>query len=335
MAESQLRKKFWNGKRDSNSRPQARNGGGRSRASFWTCAGACSLLSSIAAHDQPRAESQPLPASQPQPQAETTITVDAARQQDLLKRQINTFVKSITMPTRDEALMRWHSPVCPAVAGLPRDKGEFVLQRLSHVAQDATVPLGPQDCAPNLLVLFSKNPQVLLENLWEHNPRLFNDDRGIGGAKRFLNSMQAIRAWYNADLDCYVAYFRTAGGMYRPSHCSGSMSSKLSWEVIRVISSAIVVVDLRHVGDVTLQQQADYVAMLAFAQIRENAHPGSVPTVLRLFSDDGGKPDALTPWDAAFLKALYSTNSSDVMQVSEMQKLLYAELGTRETTTMP
>lgn len=109
-----------------------------------------------------------------------------------------------------------------------------------------------------------------------------------------------------------------------PSHCTGGLGTHLSWNTIRVIVSAIVVVDPAKVADVTLPQVADYAAMVGLAQVREGATPGAAPTILHLFDrDNASKPASLTPYDQAFLKSLYTTHVSETVQESEIETQMY------------
>ena len=117
------------------------------------------------------------------------------------------------------------------------------------------------------------------------------------------------------------------GKFFFPERCAGGLGSKLSWEVIRVIFSVIVIVDLKQVHDLSLQQLADYVAFIGLAQIRENAQPGEAATILHLFDPGAApRPDGLSQWDQLFLKSLYHTNQSDLGQVFEIKVLLGREL---------
>jgi hypothetical protein len=61
-----------------------------------------------------------------------------------------------------ESLARWQSPICPLVAGLPRDHGEFILQRVSQIAGDVGVPLATDHCRGNFYVVVTANPEALL-----------------------------------------------------------------------------------------------------------------------------------------------------------------------------
>jgi hypothetical protein len=102
------------------------------------------------------------------------------------------------MHSRTESLARWQLPICPLVAGLPFDKGKFVFQRVSEVASEAGIPLASQDCTPNLLVVMTREPELLLQNWWRKNPRLFNQDRGVGGIERTILTAAPVRVFYNA-----------------------------------------------------------------------------------------------------------------------------------------
>src|SRR5882724_7314509 len=68
-----------------------------------------------------------------------TITVEAARDHEKLERQVNKFVSGIAVERRDESLANWQPeiPMCPLVAGLPREDGEYMLTRLSQIAASA------------------------------------------------------------------------------------------------------------------------------------------------------------------------------------------------------
>jgi Secretin and TonB N terminus short domain len=91
------------------------------------------------------------------------VTIDAQR--EALEHRVSHFVTALTEQADSyESLARWHNKVCPLVAGLPRDRGDFVLERISTIAQSAGVPVGPRDCAPNFFVLFTPDPKKLLKN---------------------------------------------------------------------------------------------------------------------------------------------------------------------------
>jgi len=258
-----------------------------------------------------------------------TVTIEARRQRKLIEEQISKFVSSITMPSREESLARWQAPICPLVAGLPSDSGEFILARLSEVARNARAPLAPPKCQPNFLVVLTTDPELLLRKWWARDPVLFNRSRGIGGAKRFIHSDRPIRVWYNANAACddRALNIYDVGGMTYPSCVNGGLASRLTWETVRAIESAIVVADLRRVNKLNMGQLADYIAMVGLAEIREGAEPPRVPTILHLFADTGtAQPLGLSAWDQSFLRALYSTQQTSAMQLTEIKLRLGQDL---------
>jgi hypothetical protein len=283
-----------------------------------------SLISGAAQADSPpTSEALQQQASKSEKSGLETVTVEARRQRELTERQISTFVTSITLPTRDESVARWQLPICPLVAGLPRDRGEFALGRVSQIARDAGIPLAPHECPPNFLIIVTREPEALLQRWWAHNPRLMNDDRGVGDIKRFIHTAQPIRVWYNACSEA-PGFGKTFEGV----HCgTGGLGSRLTWEAVRAIYSAIVVVDLGRIKDVNDGQLADYIAMVGLAQIRRNPELGAAPTILRLFAESGvARPQGLSSWDQAFLKSLYGADSGNVMQLAEVKWRLDREL---------
>jgi hypothetical protein len=262
------------------------------------------------------------------------ITVEAKRERTIVEHQVSSFVSAISVAPFHESLARWSIPICPLVAGLPREHGEFVLTRVSKIAADAGVPLAPENCRGNFYVIVTADPDALLKAWVKRDISLFGD---AGGTKirAFLNSPWPIRVWYNADLgtadglpltandgSAQVATGPTMGG----GPLSGvptnehALGFRLKHDEVRGLSSVIVLVDSRRARGVSFGQLADYVALIGLAELRLDANVGEAPTILHLFSASGRAPPAgLSPWDQYFLKALYHTEQSDVMQLSEIK----------------
>jgi hypothetical protein len=284
----------------------------------------------LAAATGATADSSPRRSSPPKPGAAglDPITVEARTQREAVKKQIKEFIASITEPAHDESLATWQLPICPLVAGMPRDMAEFVLRRISQIALDAHAPLAPEKCHPNLLLIVTSEPEELLKKWRRRYPRTFNETRGVAGIKRFIDSPLAVRTWYNVDDGCpgTLTYDITANSgrsnQFPFASCShtGGLGSRLIWTNVRVISSVILVADAQRIKSVNLGQFADYVSVIALAQVRLDKDPGPAPTILRLFTDAGdSRPQGLSRWDGAFLKSLYTTYPDNVVQISQMQ----------------
>lgn len=170
---------------------------------------------------------------------------------------------------------------------MDEDRGEFVFWRVSQVARDAGSPVAPPECKPNFFVVMTREPEVMLQKWWARQPRLLNTDRGVRGIDRFIHGTQPIRAWYNAcsQPPGWTKISEAGGGL----RCDiGELGSRLKWDAVRAIYSAIVVVDLEHIEGLTDGQLADYIAMIGLAQVRENPDLGTAPTILRLFAESVG-----------------------------------------------
>jgi hypothetical protein len=252
-----------------------------------------------------------------------TVTVEGRREHERVEREVRGFISSVAVNTWDEPLARWQDAVCPLVAGLSKERGVAVFKRVSEIVADAGLPLGSRDCRPNLLIIASSNPAARLQELRAENPKMMTDDRGGAGIERFIHGTQPIRAWHN---ECSEAP-TSEKGLRTGARCnSSSVGSLLSFESVRSIYSAVVVLDLERTKELDDRQLAGYAAMIALVQTRENRVP-SVPSILHLFSEkEFPKPEDLSSWDRAFLKALYSVNPGDVGQVAEIAHEMQRQL---------
>ncbi|MDB6083341.1 MAG: hypothetical protein JWN43_1222, partial [Gammaproteobacteria bacterium] len=95
--------------------------------------------------------------------------------------------------------------------------------------------------------------------------------------------------------------------------------SRIGFDATLGFSLVVVVVDKRQVNGYKLGQLADYCVMAGLADVNLEANLGDANTVLRLFSAlPEERPAGLTPWDQAFLHALYNTDQSSRMQRSQI-----------------
>jgi len=76
------------------------------------------------------------------------VTIEAQRA--AIARRVSTLLFHITAKTFDFVAL-WRTPICPLVAGLPRDWGEFVLARISEVAAAGGRASGPKGVSAKFL----------------------------------------------------------------------------------------------------------------------------------------------------------------------------------------
>jgi hypothetical protein len=259
------------------------------------------------------------------------ITVQAQR--ETLRKQVDQFFHSAILKSPfDESLLRWEDAVCPTVEGMIRPAGEFVLRRLSELALESGVPLAKENCKhPNLFIVVAQNPETFLKLLWRGHPTMYNTARGIAPVRRFIEKSRPIRVWYNVGsgalsdeisglLTASVDAGLGAGDYPIVREPSSGASFRLIFPTVRKIGTALVVIDPAQVGQLDIGQFSDYIAMVSFAEVNQDADLGANSTILNLFAtSNAAAPLEMTRWDKALLRALYTSEHGSRVQMSQME----------------
>ena len=275
-----------------------------------------------------------LPASPGAADPPPAVTIEAQRYREQLRPEVNEFVHAtIVKPHSDESLLRWNSPVCPLVAGMKREQGEFVLRRLSQVARAAKAPLAGEQCTANLFVIVARNPSQFLQLWWQHDRRLFNTLHGIAPVQRFIETPRPVRVWYNdyavdpaSGSEIGTLLVQSVGppgaGMRSyPGKMLPPIGSRLTYAMVRSIGSVIVIIDAQKVTGLNFGQLADYVSLISLVEINPDKDVGDAPSILKVFGEQNSSPppQGLSLWDQALLHAIYTTTQKERMQLSEIQ----------------
>jgi hypothetical protein len=288
------------------------------------------------------------------------VTVTARRIE--LEKKISKFVNRIAASENGgEGLARWGAPpACPLVSGLPRQDGEFVLERLSEIGRSAGVPLGDEHCRPNLYILVTSQPEDLLKGMEKRNrPFTFGYDTSFyppletpaSIVDEFIKTPRPVRVWYSSsEKDAWgkpLGYckaldvlpqcqdptlrerFAAACDPNRYFQCGTATAggSHLVFNTVWTFSRVFVIVDQTRLQAVTAGQLADYVAMSGFAKLKPGARLDDAPTILKLF--DGAPqavPTGMTEWDQAFLKSLYATEQKSKLQRGQIARSMVREI---------
>ena len=281
--------------------------------------------------------------------ADPADQVAGQAQQERVKHEVDTFVSSaIVQSHHDEVLDRWNSEVCPLVAGLNKEQGEFILTRLSEIVKKAGAPLGDEKCNANFFVVFSKDPEPGLKRLANHHDAKAFNSETEAQLKQFVGTPRPVRVWYNAGkasvegITLVSAILDPSSGAARHfsappgldpvyNRVSPQVSSRLNLSPLtRDILSVIVVIDTTQVRKLNFGQISDYIGMLGLAQIDLDNDLGGAPSILKVFKDSGEPPPMeMTVWDKALLHALYSTPQRNKMQLSEMQTAMLNEIAAK------
>ena len=241
------------------------------------------------------------------------VAEEAARPD--LERRVDAFIRAMTRnsgSSADNSLVRWDTPICLLVLGLPADDAKTVSNRLLQISATAGVPVARAPCQPNLTIVASDDPDQVLKAWYARDHGIFGDAMPAR-IRQFLVSSRSrpVRVWYNVDRG------RKAGmrnGHFVPSTTQADSSAFLGNAVL-VFSSLFAIVDTHRTESTTPTQLADYLAMIGLTNVDLDADLGSAPTILRLFATPPERqPSGLSGWDAAFLKALYQSNPASRTQ---------------------
>ena len=111
-----------------------------------------------------------------------------------------------------------------------------------------------------------------------------------------------------------------------PCVAGGAAGSRLSYGAVQALTSVIIVVDSTRTTNLNMAQIADYVAMVGLAHIRLDADTGTASTILSLFRDADLRPQELSVWDQSFLRSLYTTSQSSVLQVNVIKGRMFDQI---------
>lgn len=157
----------------------------------------CALPASGAwAGDQPAdAAASSSSSSSSSSSAEVVISTENFDPRQLEKEIVPQFVKTHGAPTPYiEQMTRWREPVCPEVAGVNAELAATVTGQIFAAAQAAGAPNhgAGQKCTSNIAILFTNEPQQLLDSIEkDHAPLL-----GSGRVKGDTTFSRAIQVWY-------------------------------------------------------------------------------------------------------------------------------------------
>lgn len=283
---------------------------------------------------------------QPQVPSSQDIVVTQER---LNRDAVVDFVDDVTLDANGQIAM-FRAPICPFVDGFVESQNRKIEQRIRDVAKTAGVGVAEGRCSPNLVLMVASNGAATLRKLHKERPILFQgilpaEVRGVLRQKGPVWTWQTIlESPSDGRSDPSSSDFRTGSGGVQgaggaSSRFEENASALRTTTQSRVLKTtrpdlfaSFILIDFAAIQGLGPIQIADYAAMRTLA--RTQARPTlRQRTILRLFDiprEWRAELDQLTPWDVAYLQALYkSTNRvSASMQKStittEMRRRLAA-----------
>jgi hypothetical protein len=275
------------------------------------------------------ASAQPAPAPQASTTVESLTVTGPKKLPDDLPDIVGKFVQSHGAPSRIGQLSRWTVPICPKVEGLSPPFNAWVARRELQVAASIGAPVNHRaNCRPNLLIVFTTKPQELMDNVRRHQPQMLGFHYAAQ-TKELATFRHPFQAWYitgtapqDGQVQMDTEFGATPGG-----EAGSRLTSRLTSQFI----GALVVMDSSQAVGHQIGAIADHVAMLSLAHAAQVSGCSELPSILDFLNDDchgGGDVAAMTAYDTAYLKGLYSVSPIEYLaaQRSEIASRMMREL---------
>ena len=241
------------------------------------------------------------------------------------------FLDTVGIGRLNKQTARWEDKICPAIFSLDDEFDQQtagrVLSRVRNIARRTGVGVAGFGCEPNLTIAFVDDGPRFVASVKRKSWRHFDE---IPRHKRdfVLESDAPVRWWYDTEV-------KGTGGkplgsnqpMQITSECQPGDpcgvfqvptnedtkfnnqfgNSRIRTSVERHIRTATVVVDLSQTHGMATSPLADYVALVALAEIWPDDDHGLDKSILSLFDNpiDEENLPKLTQSDQGFLCALY------------------------------
>jgi len=272
------------------------------------------------------------------PSGELTVEAPKKVSPREMEALVSRFARSVSEPSRLGQLSRWTVRPCPRVLGLEAAGfSAFVEARITSVAEAARAPTRPKCRAANIFVLFTDQPQQLVDAVARKRALMLGFH--FASQTRELTRFQGpVQAWYvtasgarehaTARLD--EEFEPAQGGLAGLSRLQGGRAgSRLTSGFVSHFEAVMVVVDRTRVSGQPIGRVADQIAVRSLARSRPAEGCQPLATIL-----DSLKPDCpasaalegLSSADAAYIKALYSADPTDYQQRGEIVRQMNREL---------
>ena len=262
------------------------------------------------------AQTAPTPApDSPQDPPPTTVD-DVVVIGDGLEARAEEFVSSLAAPAGRRGLARWEGRVCLGVVNFRVEVAHLIADRITDVARGLAVRLSEPGCEPNLIIVGTTDGAGLAETMVRRYRSEFfrfgftSSNRGPVALEAFQTSDAPVR-WWHVSLPVVRRTGRPAIRLPGKGPASNPCRTRSgSWAghcdaVTDQLVKMMVIVDIDALEGASLSQLADYLALIALAQVEPDADYSRHDTVLNLFEPDT-TVSGLTEWDLIYLQALYS-----------------------------
>jgi hypothetical protein len=288
------------------------------------------------------ASPQPL-AAQPARTPTENVTVTGTKSREVWEK----FVESLAAPARMTGkIARWEEGVCPLTVGLRPEFTKFVTKRVRDVAALAGAPVSADaSCTPNLQILFSAHPQILLDNIRKKHPQFLGYYDNSAQLKDLATVTRPIQAWYmtgTKDLHGQILIDGKPAGLGVQMHdaltgqefffpnakISVSSGTRLDDGLRSIFYRVTIVADPTKLVDYEIGSIADYISLLALTQLNAPDTCQQLPSIVNMLAAGcERKVDALTDNDIAYLRGLYKMSPNMTLRIQQDEIAYQMEQG--------
>lgn len=247
------------------------------------------------------------------------------------REELREFVDDVAVAGRGDTLARWDDDICPSVVGMREDYAQAMIERIAQTARELRLDVGRPGCTANIVIVATHDSDALARNFADDPSTILmrgDDSLGRRALEEFAATPRPVRWWYFTGTftndGVYVPRGQRLGapatdtsGLFgaipgaTPTMVHVRSSGHINRRVRQDMTRAVVIVDAQRINGVGLDALADYVAMVALAQVDADADVSNVPSILNLFVGgtlNTAAPASLTSWDKAYLEGLYRAN---------------------------
>ena len=237
------------------------------------------------------------------------------------------YVTAVGAPPEGREPAAWRRRICVGVGGMSPGPARALADRVLDWGYSLGLEIAPPGCQPDIFIVATDDGNATARELVAARPRAFRPrisggDRGRAALQAFQESGDLVRWWHvslpvNEDTGASAVRlpgqppFVSPREMTRPSDFGSfgitGLPSRLSDQIRDDLQQVILILDDEALDQADFVQVADYIAMVALAQVDPEASP-DVPSILNLFNPDKPGAETLSTWDRAYLRALYTAH---------------------------
>jgi hypothetical protein len=193
-------------------------------------------------------------------------------------------------------------------------------------------------CTPNIEILFSTHPQILLDNIRKKYPEVLGYSGNSEQTEKLATVTRPIQAWYMTgikDLHGEIVIdgkpvgpgvemnSGTGTAFFPNAHVAVTTGSRLGDGLRGTFYRVLIVVDPDKLVDYEIGSLADYISMLALTQLNSLDTCQQLPSIVNMLAAGcERKVDALTGNDIAYLRGLYKMSPDRTLR-TEQDEIAY------------